>query len=119
LRSKDNTGYHLDRAPETHFARRVEFLAEAGLSGRQARRYRRLAKWTYRRESAQSLNLVAGARESSWMSITTTLLQLIASDPLMLAAPATWRLMAAQLGGRQAKRFIRNLRAVLRRESGS
>ena len=118
LSTSPKTGYHLDRAPTIHFQRRMQFLDEARLTQDDANRYRAIARRTLWRESAQSLNLQAGAGSLSWTSTTAKLLQLVRADPRMLLVPATWRLTASQLGGRQARRAIRQLRnSVPRRKA--
>ena len=77
------------------FERRVGFLDQAELPAEQVRRYRSLATLRYLRDR--------GGQGVPWMSTTKGLIRLVRLRPRILLDPTAWRLIAAQLGGRQAR----------------
>lgn len=103
-------GYDLSNYAEILFERRIRFLAEAGLPERTTRAYRSAARGAYRREAVQRI-AARGGRDVSWTATNHALFRLLRREPKVVGIPTTWRLVAAQFGGRYAKR------ALLRRSS--
>ena len=87
-----------------HLDGRLEFLDEGHLQPERARRLRALAKLQFLVENA-NLGL-------PWSKTASSLRSLVRAYPRIVLRPALWRLVAAQLGGRQ-------LRSALRRASRS
>jgi len=85
--------------------RRQGFLEDAGeqLEPEVRARYRALVDETFRADEIQRLAETAGL-DTPWMSTTVSLLRLIRTDPRVLTVPRTWRLVAAQCGGRSIRR---------------
>jgi Glycosyl transferase family 2 len=77
------------------FERRLGFLDQAGLPAERARRYRSLATLRYLSDR--------GGQGVPWRSTSRGLIQLVRLRPGILLHPTAWRLIAAQLGGRQAR----------------
>jgi glycosyltransferase involved in cell wall biosynthesis len=99
-----------DSAPRILRARRTGFLDEvqARLSPQRLRRYRTLTEQTFRSEEIRRLAINAGVNRS-WRSATVSLLQFAREEPRVVFVGGTWRLVAAQLGGRQARRALLRL----------
>ena len=93
----------LDIQPQLLYDRRKRFLDEGRLPAKRAERYRSVAEGTFRRDKVGALAVRAGST-ASWMSTWRALAQLMTGDARILLLPPTWRLCAAQLGGRHAKR---------------
>jgi glycosyltransferase involved in cell wall biosynthesis len=109
LGSFTGTGYELlDEQPGILFDQRTRFLSEAGLSQRQTDRYRSIAERAFRAEKVHRLANKAGLG-APWTSTNSRLLELINADGRTLLVPETWQLIAAQLGGRQARRIARRV----------
>jgi hypothetical protein len=107
---RDLDAVHFDKLPKNLYERRIAFLDEAELPQRQAERYRAIARTTLRSESVRNLAGGAGLG-ASWTATSAALLGLIRSDPRTLTVPSTWKLVVAQLGGRQVKRLLRRVAA--------
>lgn len=110
----------LHTGPEIRYRQRTEFLDEATLPAGQERHYRLLAEQALRWERTVAVATEGGAGVS-WSTTWKRLAQLVRSDPRTILVPTTWRICAAQLGGRQAKRVVRRLglRRVVRRTTAS
>jgi glycosyltransferase involved in cell wall biosynthesis len=108
LGSFTGVGYDLDDLPEILYERRTRFLDEAGFSEEQTSRYRSLADTTFRRETIKRVAEGAAAG-APWMTTGGALFNLARTDSRILLVPATWRLVAAQLGGRAALRAVQRL----------
>ena len=108
LGSFTGAGYALDDQPRVLHGHRTRFLDEAALPKNRCSHYRALADTTYRRDKIGGLATRAGSG-ASWMSTSRTLAEYTRDDPRVLLLPTTWRLCAAQLGGRYAKRAGRRL----------
>ena len=79
--------------------------------------YRSLVERTFRADEILRLANGAGL-DAPWMSTTASILNLAREEPRVLAAPRMWRLVAAHMGGRQARRAVSRLnsaRAGIRR----
>jgi hypothetical protein len=85
------------------YDRRTGFLADAGLPEARTRRYRSLA--TLRHLANR------GGLGAPWMETTRGLLRLVRERPRILLHPIAWRLIGAQLGGRQLQHATRKLAA--------
>ena len=87
--------------------RRRGFLdeAERQLPHASLMRYRSLVERTFRADEILRLANGAGS-DAPWMSTTVSLLRLAREEPRVLAAPRMWRLVAAHVGGRQARRAV-------------
>ena len=104
LGSYTGVGYDLlDEQPRILYDHRRRFLDSTPLPEEQAERYRSIAEHTFRHDKVLRLANRSGAGVS-WTETSRTLAQLVRADPRTLLLPATWRLCAAHLGGRQAKR---------------
>lgn len=102
--SFNGVGYDLrDEEPRIRLNQRLRFLGEATLAEKRAQRYRALAERTFRRDTIRCISDRAGAGASSWRSTSHSLAMLVRQDPRTLLLPKTWRLCAAQLGGRRLK----------------
>ena len=90
--------------------RRRGFLdeAERQLPHDSLMRYRSLVERTFRADEILRLANGAGL-DAPWMSTTESLLQLAREEPRVLASPRLWRLVAAHMGGRQARRAVSRL----------
>jgi glycosyltransferase involved in cell wall biosynthesis len=86
---------------QTRFDRRIAFLDQAGLSRARTRRLRSLATVSFLVESSG-----LGTR---WVDNSTTLIRVVREYPKILLHPLVWRLVAAQLGGRQVRRALQRL----------
>jgi len=105
-------GYDLlDEQPRLHYNQRIRFLEETKIPPKRAKRYRSLAESTFRREKVETIVLRASAG-AGWMATWSALAQLVREDVGILLVPAAWRLSAAQLGGRRAKRAARRIHEV-------
>ncbi len=89
----------------TIYEQRIGFLAEAQLSDERRMRYRSIAEDSFRRDTVRQLANEAGA-EPNWTRTSRALLGLAAAEPRILSIADTWKLVAAQLGGRGAKRLL-------------
>jgi hypothetical protein len=85
------------------YDRRTGFLADAGLPEARTRRYWSLA--TLRHLANR------GGQGAPWMETTCGLLRLVRERPRILLHPTAWRLIGAQLGGRQLQHATRKLAA--------
>jgi glycosyltransferase involved in cell wall biosynthesis len=94
---------------------RLAFLEEAKprLGRIRFNEYRALAARTYRDETVQRVANDAGTSRS-WTAASKAIVQLVRTDPPVLALPRTWKLFASQLGGRWALRGARRLVSVRR-----
>jgi hypothetical protein len=103
-------GYSTDeRYPLTALRQRMRFLDEAGFPPEIDRRYRSMAEASYRRDSVGQV--AANARSgTSWGATNAALVGLVRSDPRHLLLGGTWRLVAAQAGGRASRRYLQQLR---------
>jgi glycosyltransferase involved in cell wall biosynthesis len=99
------TGYDLSNFAEILLERRMRFLAESGLSERKTRSYRSAAERAYRREAVKRI-ADRGGGDMSWSATNHALLRLLRREPKVVGVPTTWRLVAAQLGARQARRVM-------------
>ena len=99
------TGYDLNNLAENLLERRIGFLEEAGLSTWTTRSYRSAAMRAYRRAAVRGI-AIRGGRDVSWSATNRALLQLLRREPKVVGVPTTWRLLAAQFGGRYAKRVL-------------
>ena len=99
-------GYDLGNLAENLLERRSRFLEEAGLSKRTTRAYQSAARRAYRRAAVQHI-AVRGGRDAGWAATNSTFLRLLRREPKIVGVSTTWRLLAAQLGGRYAKRILR------------
>ena len=88
---------------------RLQFIDEANLQRDVARRYRAAADDTYRRETVRTLADRAGLGKS-WTSTWSALTRVVRDEPRAALLPETWKLVAAQLGGRRAKRAVGRFR---------
>jgi glycosyl transferase family 2 len=99
-------GYDLqEEQPRILHNHRLRFLERAPLPRDRAARYRALADETFRRETVAGLAARAGVN-APWRSVAKELVGLIVADRRILLLPPTWRLIAAQLGGRRLKRAL-------------
>jgi glycosyltransferase involved in cell wall biosynthesis len=98
-----------DSYPRTMFGQRIRFLDEARLPSQLDEKLRSIAETSLRRDGVRSLANRAGAG-ASWGSTTRALLRRVRDDPRELRLRDTWRLIAAQLGGRRVARLLRQLR---------
>lgn len=98
----------LDRQPKILYAQRLAFLEQAAIPPKLADRCRSRAEATFRRDRVRTLAAHAGL-DAPWMDTSRTLARFVWADPRTLLVPATWRLCLAQVGGRKAKRMIRQL----------
>jgi len=105
------TDYDTLGLPEVLFDRRMQFLDHAAGQGVETERYRRIAERALRRESVRVVANKAGTG-APWKWTTSELARLVRADRRTLLAPMAWRLVAAQLGGRQVNRLVQ--RAVPR-----
>jgi hypothetical protein len=109
LGSFDGTGYVVP-VHRILRDRRRGFLDEAAsrLPDDSLMRYRSLVERTFRADEILRLANHAGL-DTPWMSTTTSLVQLAREDPRVLGVPRMWQLVAAHVGGRQARRAISRL----------
>lgn len=111
LGSYTGTGYDLlDAQPQTLYRQRLRFLDEANVPPQLAERCRSTARRTLRSDRLLRIANRAGTG-LPWTATLKELVDLIRADSRTLVLPATWKLCAAQLGGRQAKRALRRIRA--------
>ena len=99
-------GYDLSNYAEILFERRTRFLAESGLPRRATASYRAAAERTYVRALVERI-ATAGGAGTTWRDTSRAALDLIRHKPIALAMLPTWRLVAAQAGGRYVKRRLR------------
>ena len=105
--------YDTRRWPRIFFDHRIRFLDELQQQGIETQRYRQLAKRSLRTESVRRLAAYAGTG-APWMETSSDLAQLVRADARTLLDLATWKLIAAQLGGRYAKRLTQQSVARLK-----
>ncbi len=79
---------------------RLRSISSWELSSREARSLRRMAYSSFRCALVENIALES-SRESSRFAGLRRLRRPIADDPRLLLAPRTWRLVAAELGGRR------------------
>jgi cellulose synthase/poly-beta-1,6-N-acetylglucosamine synthase-like glycosyltransferase len=114
--SLTDTDYYIANLPQILFERRSQFLDEAQKLGVETERYRLLAQRSFRTQSLHRLANQAGSGRS-WLSTASELARLARLSPPILLAPTTWRLIAAQLGGRSTKRLLRRAAHTRRTEN--
>ena len=102
----NGTGYDLSYYAENLLERRLRFLAEAGLPERAEASYRAAAEHTYVRAVVERI-AAAGGADATWGETNRAMLNLLRRKPAALAMAPTWRLVAAQSGGRYVKRRLR------------
>lgn len=86
---------------QSRLDRRIGFLDSAELSRERKTRYRSLATVAFLVESS--------GLGTPWVHNNTKLLRVARGYPRILLRPAVWRLVAAQLGGRQVRRAVERL----------
>jgi glycosyltransferase involved in cell wall biosynthesis len=101
--------YEMSRLPKVLFDRRIQFLDDARTNGVETGRYRELAERSLRTDSVHGLANRSGAG-APWKWTMSELIHLVKKDRRTLLVPSTWRLAAAQLGGRQAKKLVMRTR---------
>ncbi len=95
-----STGYRpLDDAPQFLYRQRLEFLDEARLPPRRDRRYRSLARRSFRRGTVGQLTLQLRAGDLTAAEALRQLLRLGRGDPGLLCSRATVKLVATILVG--------------------
>lgn len=104
----DGVGYRLDNLPEVLYERRMRFIDEAALPAEDAARYRAIAERTLRHDLIRRLAVSAGGGEG-WRATNRRFAELVCAEPRTLLDRAAWKLMAAQAGGRGARRAARRL----------
>ena len=110
-------GYDLsDRGPDIRYSQRLRFLAESDIRTRQVKHHRSLAARALRRDRVLCVAAEGGAG-IPWAGTWKRLAKLVQEDPRTLLIPTSWRICAAQLGGRRAKRVLNSLNT--RRRAGS
>jgi glycosyltransferase involved in cell wall biosynthesis len=87
------------------FDRRMDFLSDIEERDLEVRRYRRLAARAFHRDSIRAIAIRANSGRP-WLSTASALWRFLRAHPRALAMPRTWKLVGAQLGGRNAKVFI-------------
>jgi glycosyltransferase involved in cell wall biosynthesis len=87
------------------FDRRMDFLNEIQERDLEVGRYRRLAARAFYRDSIRAIAIRAGSGRP-WLSTATALCRFVRAHPRALAMPRTWKLVAAQLGGRNARLLV-------------
>lgn len=93
------------------YRQRLRFLDETALPVGRSKHYRVLAERALRRERVLDVATEGGAG-ADWTWTWKRLTRLVRNDPRTLLVPASWKICAAQLGGRQAKRMVRRLRSA-------
>jgi glycosyltransferase involved in cell wall biosynthesis len=104
----DGAGYRLGNLADVLYERRMRFLDEAGLPALETEALRTVAVRTFRRDRIRRLAVEAGSGVG-WRETNRRLAELVRHDSRTLLDSATWRLLAAQAGGRRAKRAARRI----------
>ena len=102
-------GYDLRKqGPEIRYRQRLRFLKEAKLTPDRREHLGSLAGGALRWERVAAVATEGGAG-APWSATWKRLAQLVWSDPRTVFVPTAWRICAAQLGGRHAKRVVQRL----------
>jgi glycosyl transferase family 2 len=86
--------------------RRMGFLDGAGLPSGQTRRYRALATLRFVSDRA-------GLGAAPWLETSAAFVGIVRRYPRILTSPIAWRFIAAQFGGRQARRAKNRLASAV------
>jgi glycosyltransferase involved in cell wall biosynthesis len=90
------------------FDRRMDFLREIQKRDLEVGRYRRLAARAFHRDSIRAIAIRASSGHP-WLSTATALCRFVRAHPRALVMPRTWKLVAAQLGGRNARLLVKGV----------